>query len=160
MKAATIKKSAVVSISDGAKLGHVDDVLFDLGGLRVAGLNISASGQRATLPFADIHSIGHDAITVPTNEVARWATTNTALAGLPGLDQMGKLKVVNEAGTLLGTVHDVEIDPKSGAITQVQAHKGGVLGVGGTTVTLAAKDIRSIGDEVMVVRYEEPEGKA
>jgi sporulation protein YlmC with PRC-barrel domain len=48
-------------------------------------------------------------------------------------------------------VKDVDIDVKTGKIIEVETHEGGVLGIGATTVTIAATDIRSIGDEVMVV---------
>jgi hypothetical protein len=45
-------------------------------------------------------------------------------------------KVVDHAGTLLGTISRVEIDPGSGAITQLSAHTGGMLGTGRVTGVL------------------------
>jgi len=64
---------------------------------------------------------------------------------------MRKLKVVDESGTLVGTVRELEIDPQTGAVTQVEVHTGGMLGMGGTTTTIAAGEIGSIGEEVMIV---------
>ena len=152
MKAEAIKGMAVVSITDGAKLGRVDDLVFDTERRRVAALRISAEGQQAVIPMDKVQSIGSDAITVPSNEVTQWGSSQHRFAGLPRLDDLGKLKVVDEAGTLLGTVHEVDFDPQTGAITEVQVRKGGVLGIGGTTHRIAADDIASVGNEVMVVK--------
>ncbi len=151
MNADTIKGRTVVSIESGAKLGHVDDLVFDTRALRLAGLCISADGQQAVIPFEDVRSIGTDAITVPGANAARWKSTDTTISTLPRLEQLKKLKVVDEAGTLLGTVHDVQIEPGDGRITELHTRKGGVLGVGGETHTITAGEITSVGDEVLVV---------
>jgi uncharacterized protein YrrD len=157
MKASDLKGMAVVSIDGGAKLGYIDDVLFDSGGLRVAALRINADKQKALVPFDQVKSIGSDAVTVQSNDVTQWIKPESESTTQPGLDQIGKLKVVNEAGTLLGTVNTVEVDPQAGSITQVQSHKGGVLGLGGSTFTIPAKQIISVGTEVMTVSAPDPE---
>lgn len=151
MKAEALKRMAVVSIGSGEKVGYVDDVEFDTAQLRVAALRVVADGQQAFIPFESISSVGSDAVTVPSHDVAQWVKSEGAAAGLRSLDDMGKLKIVDEAGTLLGTISGLEIDPQSGSITEVQAHQGGVLGIGGTTHRISAGDIRSVGGEIMVV---------
>lgn len=151
MDAGKLKGTAVVSIADGAKLGYVEDVLFDPVGLCVGALSISAGGQRATIPFDQLKGVGSDAVTVPTSDVARWAQTDPDMAAYRTLDQMLKLKVLDQAGTLHGTVHSLDIDLTSGKIASVEAHKGGVLGMGGTTMAVPAGRVTSIGAEVVVV---------
>ena len=159
MKADTLKGMAVVSIEDGAKLGRITDVLFDTRPPHVAALRVAADNQHALIPFGQVHSLGRDAVTVPSRAVAQWAA---ARAGerLPNLRDLGKLRVVDEAGTFLGTPRDVEIGPDDGCITQLQVHRGGVLGMGGESHTITAADIISLGDEVLVVRRDRPSAVA
>ncbi len=151
MKAEAIKKLAVVSIDNGAKLGNVDDLIFDPKGLRIAGLRISANRQEAVLPFDQIRSVGVDAVTIPSHEMARWGVADSQFTGLPRLDDFKKLKVVDEAGTFLGTVHDIDITPEDGRIASIEIRRGGVLGIGGETHVINAREITSVGDEVIVV---------
>ena len=149
MKAKAIKNLAVVSIDDGVKLGYVDDVIVDSRRLRVAALHIKADGRRGLIPFDQIRTIGRDAVTVP-HDVTRWGDDPGA-AGMSGLDALHKLKVVDEGGTFLGTVQELEVAPEDGRVTELQIAKGGVLGIGGETHRLAADQVTSVGDEVLVV---------
>ncbi|MGH2600694.1 MAG: MurT ligase domain-containing protein, partial [Dehalococcoidia bacterium] len=156
MKAESIKGMAVVSVADGAKLGRVDDLIFDPAERRMVALRIDADKQHAVIPLEQIKSIGSDAITVPAREVAQWPDASSPLNTFPRLGAIERLKVVDEAGTFLGEVANVEVDPATGAITGLAAHKGGILGIGRTEHTLTGDEILSIGDEVMVVRMPAP----
>jgi sporulation protein YlmC with PRC-barrel domain len=158
MKVHALKGLAVVSIASGAKLGYVDDVRFDPQEMRVAALEVKADNQRGLVPLSDVKSIGKDAVMVPSDEVLRNVNAAGPLSDLPGLDQIRRLKVVDEAGTYLGRVQDLEIDLQDGQIVSVAAHEGGVLGVGGKTTTAGRNEIRSIGDEVMVIATQTDEG--
>ena len=124
MNAETLKGRAVVSIADSTIVGHVDDLLFDPQHPRLAALHLAAAGQAAVVPFATVHRIGPDAVTIPSADVVHWATPTSSLAGLLRLGELVKLKVVDEAGTFLGTVKSVALDPEDGAISEVQAHQG------------------------------------
>jgi uncharacterized protein YrrD len=152
MRADMAKGLAVVSIADGGKLGRVADVLFDTRNLRVAALRIEGDGGRALIPLIGVRSIGHDAVTVPSAESVEWAAPAGDEEGLIGADQLGRLKVVDEAGTFHGVVSHVEVDDSSGRLIEIQAQKGGVLGLGGTTHVVAAREVITIGDELIVVR--------
>jgi len=66
-------------------------------------------------------------------------------------DAVMKLKVVDEAGTYLGTIAAIEIDGERGAITQMSASKDGMLGIGGTTATIDTGMIGSVGPELVMV---------
>src|SRR5947209_20241604 len=136
MKLEDFKTLAVVSIDDGAKLGYVEDLLFDTKDRRVKALRVKEDGVHALVPLSDVRSIGSDAVTVQSRAVARSAAAENELASLPGVEQLKKLKVVDEAGTYLGTVREVDVDPSDGRIARIEAHERGVLGIGGTTTTI------------------------
>ena len=156
MKARAIKGLAVVSIDTGAKLGYVDNVLFDTSQLVISAFRIDADGQQAVVPFDQVRSIGTDAVTIPNNDVVRWPSAGGDGGAGTTLDDLEKRKIVDEAGDYLGTVTNVEVDPQEGRVTHLQAHKGGILGIGGNTIDIDRADVISVGDEVMVVRVAQP----
>jgi sporulation protein YlmC with PRC-barrel domain len=146
-----VKGLGVVSIDSGKKLGAVDDLIFDTRHFHVAALRISSAGQTAVIPYDQIRAIGENAVTVPSEAAAHWGGSGADFASLPRLDDLKKLKVVDEAGTLLGTVERIDFMPEDGRVATVTVHRGGILGIGGHTYTIAAGEITSVGDEVMVV---------
>jgi uncharacterized protein YrrD len=158
MKIDAFEHLPVVSIETGAKLGTVDDLLFGADPLRVAAFRVRADGQQPSAPaqflvlWGEVKTIGPDAIVVPHDATAHANLTDSSLATLPNTETMRKLKVIDAGGNSLGTVKELEVDLQSGYITQVEAHAGGMLGLGGTTTTIAAADIGSIGGEVLMVR--------
>lgn len=151
MKPDEFKKLAVVSIESGAKLGYVDDLLFDTSHLRVAALRVKADSHHSLVPMSEVKSIGSDAVTVASDAAARSVQAESALDSLPDVDRLHHLKVVDEAGTYLGKISGIELDPGTGSITELEAHEGGVLGLGGKTMPIPAAAVRSVGDEVIVV---------
>ena len=156
MNAADIKGRAVISITNGARLGRVDEVLFDAGSLGIAAFRVSAEGQQALIPFAQVQSLGSDAVMVPGDDVAQWITTSTAAEGLVSFDALKGYKVVDDAGTFLGTPKAIELEPKDGRLQQLQVHKGGVLGIGGEATSVPGANIASVGADVIVVRAATP----
>jgi sporulation protein YlmC with PRC-barrel domain len=156
MKGDDFKKLAVISLDNGAKLGYVDDLLFDTTQLRVAAFCLSTEGQHAVIPRDAVQSVGADAVTVANGQAVRSLSAEAALSALPGLEHMRALKVVNERGDLVGKLSDLDIDPASGKVLDVRTHEGGLLGIGGKSATIPAGEIRSVGDEVMVVAAASP----
>lgn len=152
MDAASLKGIAVVSVTEGAKLGRVEVLLFDTQGLRVAAFRAKGDGQAFVVPFEQVKNVGTDAVMVESSQVTQAATQGGPFSGLPDLDQLRRLKVVDGNGTFLGTVSHVEFDPVTGRIEGLSAHKGGVLGLGGTTTALGADAIVSVGTELLTVR--------
>jgi sporulation protein YlmC with PRC-barrel domain len=156
MNATDIKGKAVISVTSGARLGRVDDVLFDAGSLAIAALRVSAEGQQALIPFDQVQSLGSDAVMVASADVAQWITTSSAAEGLISFDALKRYKVVDDAGTLLGTPQALELDPTNGRLQRLEIHKGGVLGMGGESATASGSDIASVGADVIVVRAATP----
>lgn len=151
MDAEKIKGMAVVSIAEGTKLGRVDDLLFDIGSLRVAALRVSGDGQDFIIPFTGLKNIGVDAVTVENSQVTQVPGRGGESSAWAGLGKVKNLKVVDDAGTLLGTVSSIAVDAVTGQMIGLRAHKGGLLGLGGTSVTIDAQAIRSVGAEVITV---------
>jgi sporulation protein YlmC with PRC-barrel domain len=149
MKASALKNMAVISMAGGVQIGRVDDVLFDTTNLRVAALSLATSGGQSVLPFGSVHRIGTDAVTVETASAAQPAVTMTPGTALRHLSDMIGLKIVNGEGTYLGDVREVLIDESVGGITELEGHRGGLLGMGGTNVKVLASDIRGIGPDLI-----------
>ena len=156
MKGDPITGRAVVSIAEGTKLGRVDEVLVDTEELRVVALHVTAKDTEAVIPFDQVRSVGTDAVTVPSTRVAQRASGEQAVDSVAGLQELGKRKVVDEDGTFLGTVRGVVLNPDDGQLTELQTHKGGMLGVGGMSYTIPADEVTSVGDELLVVQAPEP----
>jgi sporulation protein YlmC with PRC-barrel domain len=159
MKASELKGKAVASMADGVQIGRVEEVLFDTTALRVAALVLTTTGGRSTLPFAAVRSLGADAITVESATATQPAAAQADAGNLlRALGDLTGLKVVNGEGAYLGDVRDVAIEQASGALTQIDAHSGGILGMGGTTATIPASAIRGIGPELITVDMPAPTG--
>jgi sporulation protein YlmC with PRC-barrel domain len=161
MKASPLKGMSVLSIREGTRLGTVEDLVVDSAAGRIAALVIqsgasgrlipSPAAERRLVPFDGVRSIGEDAITVDSTQVVAAANEQNPLAALPNLGSVLGLKVVDEAGTLLGEIEDLEIDPERGRITGLLVHHGGVLGMGGNRELLPAAAVRSLGPDVVMV---------
>jgi sporulation protein YlmC with PRC-barrel domain len=150
----TLKSMAIVSLAEGTKLGYVEQPLLDPTARKVVALQVRGESGTFIVPFHEIASVGTDAITVANSAATQTPSTGGMADGLRDLDALRKLKIVDQAGTLLGTISRVEIDPASGEITQLMAHKGGMLGMGGTTTPIDARAIVSVGPEMMTVNTE------
>src|ERR1051326_5222599 len=139
MKASQLKNKAVVSMADGVQIGRVEDVLFDTAALR---------------------SLGADAVTVESATPTQ-AAADQAGAGnlLRSFNDLISLKAFNGEGAYLGEVRDVTVEQATGALTELEAHSGGVRGLGGTGVTIPASAIRGIGPELVTVDMPAPTGE-
>ena len=151
MRSAALKGMSVVSVAEGTRLGRVDDLLIDTAERRIVALHCSDQGRRFIVPFQFVRNIGKDAITVESSQVTQVEGQGGQGPNTLRLGEFLKLKAVDETGTLIGTVSQVDIDAASGQLVSLDAHKGGVLGLGGTTVTIAAEQIRAVGPEMVTV---------
>jgi sporulation protein YlmC with PRC-barrel domain len=154
MDAHTLKSMAIVSLHEGTKLGYVEEPLIDLAARQVVALQVRGESGTFIVPFDQIAAVGADAITVASSQATQTPSTGGVTDGLRNLDALRKLKIVDHAGTLLGTISRVDIDPTTGAITQFTAHTGGMLGLGGTTTPVDTRAIVSVGPELLTVNTE------
>ena len=112
MHASALKGQAVLTLSDAAKLGQVDDVLFDPEFRRVLGFRIKKGllSHSEALPRDRVQAVGADALTVPGPDAINEEGRYPELSGAKGLADVHGTRVVTESGTLVGTVHELEID--------------------------------------------------
>jgi sporulation protein YlmC with PRC-barrel domain len=156
MEAKRLKGLAVVSLQEGTKLGQVEQPLFDLATRQLGALEVNGDAGTFVIPFAQLEQIGSDAVTVTSSQVTQTPSTGSALGDLRSLQELGKLKIVDQAGTFLGTLSDLDVDPDTGQITRLTAHTGGMLGMGGTTTVLEADMILTVGPEMLTVATAAP----
>jgi len=149
MHSDTLKGIAVVSMTEGSRLGRVEESLFDPQTLHLAALRIKGDSGGFMVPMAQVRSIGTDAVMVESSAATQAAGTPTN--ALLGWDDLKKHKVVDEAGALLGTVSNLELDTATGDAVRLVIHKGGVFGLGGETTEVAVGQIKSIGNELITV---------
>ena len=144
-----MKGMAIVSVSEGSRLGRVADVLLEPQGLQIGAIKIEQDGQSFVIPYNLIKSVGADAITVESSQVTQ--ADGGSFGSLVGIGNLKKLKVVDETGTLYGMISSIEVDTATGKVGSFTAHRGGMLGLGGTTTSVTAEQVRGIGPEVVTV---------
>jgi len=154
MNATDLKDMAVVSLQEGTKLGRVEEPLFDLAARQLGAVPVKGEDGTFLLPFAQIQHIGADAITVSSSQVTQAPSSGGATNTLLDLQALKRLKIVDQAGTFLGRLSDVDIDPDSGQVTKLIADKGGLLGLGGTATPIASSAIVMTGQELLTVTTE------
>jgi len=156
MSSDRLKGFPVVSLTEGLKLGTVEAALFDPATLALRAFRVTGDGQTFLMPLAGVGTIGPDAVMVESSRVTRAATAEGEFGGLVDFDTLKRLKVVDAAGTLLGTLHDLDVDLLTGQPLTLTVHKGGFLHRGGATVTVAGAAIRSVGRDLITVADVDP----
>ncbi len=151
MDANTLKGLAVVSLQEGTRLGRVEQALFDLVSRQLRAMEVRGDAGTFVVPFEQIERIGSDAVTVVSSQVTQTPAGGSPAGTLLGLRDLGKLKVVDDTGTFLGTIGAIEFDAADGRVIQLSAHKGGMLGMGGTTTPIDAAAILMVGAELVTV---------
>jgi sporulation protein YlmC with PRC-barrel domain len=150
MKASGLKDRAVISMADGQQIGRVQDVLFETANLRVAGFAVDGTGGRSVLPFGSA-TVGPDAVMVAAGTAAQQSIAQAIDTAWHGFSNLAHLKVLDQRGTELGEIRDIEFDEQTGHITQLDVHHGGVLGLGGDSKTIPVSGIRALGPQMVTV---------
>lgn len=141
----------MVSQDEGAKLGKVSATLFDPATLQLRAFQVKGDGQTFIVPLDQVETIGTDALMVRSSEATQTAAKDGAFGDLVEFDTLKQLKVVAAAGTFVGTISDLELDPATGRAHRLVIHKGGMLGLGGETTTIAAAASSSVGAAVITI---------
>jgi sporulation protein YlmC with PRC-barrel domain len=147
----TLDGLAVVSLTEGIAFGHVAAALFDLATLALEALRVKGDGQLFLVPLDQVGTIGTDAIMVENSRMTRAVTAEGEFGGLVDFDKLRHLKVVDAAGSLLGTLRDLETDPATGMPLALTIRKGGFLHRSGATVTIDGAAISGVGHDLITV---------
>jgi uncharacterized protein YrrD len=149
---------AVVSLSDGRKVGTCDDFYFDLTTHRVYGLRVKTGmfGHKILLA-ANISAIGRDAITTPNEEGLRSESEERQVSKMASGEALHSYRVMSASGTLVGTVGNVLLDSSTPTALSIAAYEltGGLREkLGGHYPTFPASQVLSYGQDVLVVSDE------
>lgn len=154
MRADELKGRAVITLTDAAKLGHIDDVLFDTDYRNVLGFRVKsgALSHAEALPRASVSAIGADAITVTDHSAVNSEDRFTELRGALTLDNAHATKVVTEGGELLGAVRAVELDDTAEHVLAYTLDAPLLDRIRGRAPQIRANDVERIGaDGIMIV---------
>lgn len=144
----------VVSMSGGAIIGVVEDVLINTDNLCATAFAVSGEPGKGALPFDQTLGIGPDAVTVETAEAIHWKLDATLTAGRLAKEIKG-LPVVNVSGTTLGHVHEIQLF--GDCVSSLIVRSGGVFGIGAEEIVVATSTIRSIGPKLVTVDVPAPQ---
>lgn len=120
MKASDLKGRPVVTLSDAAKVGQIDDILFDAEYRAVLGFRVKkgAFSRADAVTRENVTAVGDDAVTVSSPDAINDEKRLESLIGAPSYSQArGKARVVTEGGTLLGLVDEMELDDEARHVT-------------------------------------------
>ena len=123
MRAKQLKGFPVISLSSGIMLGRVQDLAIDPAQKRVVALVVGEKGllkgRGRNIPFAHVHSIGRDAVTIgdETEQDSREETPERALP----FSFLGN-SIISNSGDYIARVHDYTFSPKTGELERLLLH--------------------------------------
>ncbi len=151
MDADSLNDVAIVSVTGAARLGRVSDVLFATDPLRIAALKATGEPNEVILPFDQVSNFGSDAVMVESPDVTQLSRQGGSFSQLRSLTELKKLKVVDQAGTYVGTIRTVDFDPETGRVNRLVVGSGGVLGMGGRNTTIEGEAVLSVGSDLLTI---------
>jgi len=119
VKASQLKGLAVITVSNAAKVGQVEDVFFDATYRRVLGMGLKKSvfGQAEAVSRTSVTAVGNDSLNISSPEAINLEDRFADLAGAIKLSQIEGTKVVTEGGDLVGTITDMLLDDEATEVT-------------------------------------------
>lgn len=121
---------AVVSITDGEKVGTVDRLYFDPSQRQVEAFTVRSGGglfsgkETCLVATSDMRSLGPDALTIADKSVLHDDVEPELPDSAVELDSLLKRKVVTEGGTYVGQVASVEFGQDDFKLSAVEVSPG------------------------------------
>src|SRR5579859_106861 len=150
MKASDIKHRPVVSLNGGVQVGEVSDLTLDETNVQIGSVLLKGPDGDLVAPFPAVRHIGPDAVTIDDSRILH-AQKKPSVNGERRISDLGGLPVLNEQGTVIGSVEDLEFDEETGQLTAVHIRRGGLVGIGGSHERIAASAVRGIGPDILTV---------
>lgn len=142
-----LKGRKLVDTSTADTVGKVDGFLLDPASQSIAALEFKKTDHGSVVAWGDLLAVGADAVTVAGTDVM--VEPDGRLADLATKDgQVLKKRVLSDAGEDLGSVHDVDLDPETGAVIEL------VVGEKKHRHSVAGSRIRGVGSYAVVVAAE------
>ncbi|MDQ6693578.1 MAG: PRC-barrel domain-containing protein [Chloroflexota bacterium] len=153
-KAREIIGLPVVSMSRGAKIFDVEDMIVDPERRQVLALVVSEGSffhSARAIPFGRINVIGQDAVVIPDGKAIIEVNRDQVLKRLHNDHIVRGMRVLTDDGRKLGEVADMLLDSQTGEIKGYYISTGRVLNVTQGTRWLAADRVLSMGQRVLFV---------
>ena len=138
----------VVSMADSAQIGKVKDLVFR--GLQLSALVVKGERGEGLLPFTSIGANGPDAITIEAYTQVEWNAGSAMDTECKTTHELGKLKVMDDQGNMIGHMHDLTINDK-GQIQEISVKTDGVFGIGAHETLVPSSKVRGIGNDLITV---------
>lgn len=164
MKFSELKGRAVINLEDASKIGEVQDLMIEPGSRRIISLKVKTGMFSAAelVPATDVKNVGADAVTISVNagHASQAGTTSEQQAngngnGSPeGEQALVKLtsilgnRVVTDAGTFVGELHDILLEWVDLTITGYEVRESGLFA---KTQEFAATPDVSYGDKMITI---------
>jgi len=102
------------------------------------------------VPWARLHSVGADAVTVDSHDALLKGVPPAERDGLT--PHVGDRPVLTESGTRIGQITSYELDEKTGHLQRFHINTGGILGrLTHSEVVFGRGEIRSFGKDAILV---------
>ncbi|MGA8846228.1 MAG: PRC-barrel domain-containing protein [Nocardioides sp.] len=142
-----LKGRKLVDTSTADTAGKVDGFLLDPASRSVVALEFKKTDHGSTVAWSDLTAVGSDAVTVAGASVI--VDAEGQLADLATKDgQVLKKRVLTEVGEDLGKVHDIDLDPQSGALLEL------IVGEKKNRHSVAGSRLLGVGSYAVVVKAE------
>jgi uncharacterized protein YrrD len=146
---------AIVSLSDGKKIGTVEDFYFDPKSLGILALRVKTGllGHRI-LNTASINTIGRDAITTPNEETLLHESDSPQLTGTISGENLTSYRVMSESGTVVGKIGNLFLawtEPNAPALSALELTGGLREALTGKHQDFPANQVLRYGADVIVI---------
>jgi len=151
----------VVTLTEGAFVGRLDDFLFDLETHRIYGWRLKASGMFSKpggIPADELVLVGRDVALIRTEDAVEWSGGRIAVVdGRAWASGYRGTQAVSRRGRALGAVQDFVLDRQGTQVTGLLLHGGLLLPLDGRVSTGPAAIIAE-SDELVVEMPDEDDG--
>jgi|GEM_PF-1874504 len=141
----------VISMTDGAVIGKVKDLIFH--DLDFSSLVVNGERGEGLLPFSSIGKNGPDAIMIESYTLVDWNAGRSLVPDSRTTHDLRKLSVVDGQGNMLGHIADFTMNSK-GHVQEFVVRTEGVFGIGSQETVVPQSKVRAIGSEVITVEAE------
>ncbi len=156
MKFSELKGRAVVSLEDASKIGEVQDLMIEPGTRRIISLKVKTGmfSSARLVPATDVKNVGADAVTISAHAASAADQHGHVNGSTEGTQALVKLtgilgnKVVTDAGTFVGELHDILLEWVDLTITGYEVRESGMFS---KTQEFAATPDVSYGDKMITI---------
>ena len=142
-----LKGRKLVDTASADTVGKVDGFLLDPSTRSVVALEFKKTSHGSVVAWSDLTAVGADAVTIAAATVlGDHDDRQSDLATKDG--QVLKKRVLSDAGEDLGSVHDIDLDPETGALVEL------VVGPKKERHSIAGSRLLGVGSYAVVVKAE------